>query len=112
MAIEIPRTLIEYVLLGPADDRRQLQDSPVLGDVWIAFAKDPDKPQDLLITPWETEPAGRVAQSISRRLKRLFPADPHVPRTSQERPNVAYLQGVAAANLRFDEMMRVVLPLT
>src|SRR5689334_18648721 len=108
MAIEIPRTLVEYVLLGPADDRRQLQDSPVLGDVWIAFAKQPGAAQDLLITPWETEPAGRVAQSISHRLKGI--PDVRVP--PKEPPNVAYLQGVVAARLHFKELMRVVLPLT
>jgi len=108
MAIEIPRVLVEYVLLGPADDRRQLQDSPVLGDVWIAFAKQPAGAQDLLITPWETEPAGRVAQSISHRLKDI----PEVRVAPKEPPNVAYLQGVVAARLHFRELMRVVLPLT
>jgi hypothetical protein len=27
----ISREIVEYVLLGPADDPRQLQDSPILG---------------------------------------------------------------------------------
>jgi serine protease AprX len=49
MAIEIPRALVEHMLLGPPDDRRQLQDSPILGDVWIAFASRPDQAIDLLI---------------------------------------------------------------
>ena|SRR5438093_12920905 len=35
------RELIESVLLGPTNDRRQLQESPILGDVWIAFAASP-----------------------------------------------------------------------
>jgi serine protease AprX len=108
MAVVIPRSLVEYVLLGPADDRRQLQDSPILGDVWIAFAETPDQPQDLLITPFESEPAGRVAQSISRRLKHI----PDVRIDRKTSPNVAYLQGIAAARLHFSELMRVVLPLT
>jgi hypothetical protein len=108
MAVELPRSLVEYVLLGPMDDRRQLQDSPILGDVWIAFAKEPGKPQDLLITPFESEPAGRVAQSISRRLNRI----PDVRVDKSTAPNVAYLQGIAAARLHFVELMRVVLPLT
>jgi hypothetical protein len=34
------------------DDRRQLQDSPVLGDVWIAYAAKPAVTLDLLITPY------------------------------------------------------------
>jgi hypothetical protein len=33
--------LVEHILLGPIDDRRVLQDSPLLGDVWTAYALDP-----------------------------------------------------------------------
>ena len=40
-ALKVPRSLVEFILLGPEDDRRQLQDSPILGDVWIEYAKDP-----------------------------------------------------------------------
>jgi len=32
-AFPIPGKLVEYILLGPADDQRQMQDSPILGDV-------------------------------------------------------------------------------
>mgnify|MGYP003440469413 CR=1 FL=1 len=41
MAIEIPHALIEYILLGSGDSRRQLQDSPILGDVWVRYAEAP-----------------------------------------------------------------------
>jgi hypothetical protein len=108
MAIEIPRSLVEYILLGPMEDRRQLQDSPILGDVWIAFARSPDQPQDLLITPFEAQPASLVAQSISRRLSRI----PKIRANKQHLHNVAYLQDIAAARLQFSELMRVVVPLT
>jgi hypothetical protein len=43
------RSLVELVLLGPTNDQRQLQDSPILGDVWIAFAAGPAEPMDRLI---------------------------------------------------------------
>jgi hypothetical protein len=66
MAVIIPRTLAEYILLGPTGDRRQLQDSPILGDVWIAFASYPG-PQELLITPHKTKAAGTVAICIDDR---------------------------------------------
>jgi serine protease AprX len=59
MAIEIPRALVEHMLLGPPDDRRQLQDSPILGDVWIAFASRPDQAIDLLITPYKDKTPAR-----------------------------------------------------
>lgn len=103
MAVEIPRALVEYILLGPPDDRRQLQDSPVLGDVWIAFAQGPDQARELLITPFKTATARSVAIAIEGRLNR--PA-------RDEDPNVAFLQGVVAAKLYFHEVLRVVVPMT
>ena len=68
MAIKIPRTLVEFILLGPEDDRRQLQDSPILGDVWIEFAKNPDARLELLITPYKEQAAGIVARNLRRTL--------------------------------------------
>ena len=99
MPISIPRALVEFILLGPTDDRRQLQDSPILGDVWIAFAENPAEPLDLLITPHRTQPAGSVASQIAQRVDR-------------EGTDVAYLQAIVAARLRFEDVLRVVVPMT
>jgi hypothetical protein len=88
MAIEVPRALVEYVLLGPEDDRRQLQDSPILADLWIAYGSAPDRPIDVLITPLRTQVASAVAIAISDRIKR--------PATDDA--NIAYLQGVVAGS--------------
>ena len=103
MAIEIPRRFVEYVLLGPTDDRRQLQDSPILGDVWIEFAKAADQPRDLLITPHKTQGAGPVARAIDDRVGERAPGD---------EANISYLQGVVAARLYFEEVLRIVVPMT
>lgn len=102
MAIAIPRALVEYVLLGPSDDRRQLQDSPILGDLWIAFAREPDRSLDLLITPSKAENASSVARAISDLIKR--PAN--------DDPNIAYLQSIVAARLYFEDVLRVLVPMT
>ena len=101
----IPGTLVDLILLGPADDRRQLQDSPILGDVWLAYAADPAGIQDVLITPHKAATAGMVAREIAARLRRtrLDPA---------QRSHVASLQGVVAARLYIDELLRVIVPLT
>lgn len=99
MPIPIPRTLVEFILLGPTDDRRQLQDSPILGDVWIAFAENPAETLDLLITPHKTLAAGHVAAKIARRIDR-------------DGADVAYLQAIVAARLRFVEVLSVVVPMT
>jgi hypothetical protein len=86
MAISLPRSLVEFILLGPTNDRRQLQDSPILGDVWIAYGNDPDGAVELLITPDREQPAGAVAIAIDKKLKhRVAPT-----------PNIAPLHNIVA----------------
>jgi hypothetical protein len=97
--------LVDLILLGAADDRRQLQDSPVLGDVWLAYATDPAGIQDLLVTPHRSATAAQVARHVSE----------HVKQTRLDkgkRSEVAYLQGIVAARLYVDELLRVIVPLT
>lgn len=101
------RALVELVLLGPTNDRRQLQDSPVLGDVWIAYAMKPSDAIDLLITPHKTQAAGPVAVRIAKQINRL-----NVQRERGQESQIAYLQGLVAARLFFEELLRVVVPLT
>ncbi|MEO8667694.1 MAG: S8 family peptidase [Bauldia sp.] len=115
MAISIPRGLVEYVLLGPTRDRRQLQDSPILADVWIAFAQDPNGPQEVLITPdWK-----QTSASVAVDLDDLIHADREraaakgaPPGGDRKSTNIAHLQGFVAARLYFDELLRVLVPLT
>lgn len=122
------RELVEFILLGPMEDRRQLQDSPILGDVWIEFATSPTRPKDLLISPYTssrvTQGAGPLAYEISKRLEKYRDSSPrrskrsHSKQTITMRPadaeeaHVAYLQGVVAARLFFPEVMRVIVPMT
>jgi len=103
MAFSIPRPLVEFILLGPSDDRRQLQDSPILGDVWIEFGTKPASRVDLLISPYMTKHAGAVAAAIDEGLGYGEDDDP---------ANIAYLQGLVAARLTFDEVLTVVVPKT
>lgn len=102
MPVKLPRDLVEYILLGPAGDRRQLQDSPILVDVWIAFANNPDKAQELLITPHRDQPAGLVATELDERIKR----------SAHDPADIAYLQGIIAARLYFQELLLVIVPMT
>jgi serine protease AprX len=101
------RALVELVLLGPTSDRRQLQDSPILGDVWAAFAAKPAEPMDLLITPYKSRPAGPVAVLIANRIREL-----ELHREKGQEAQVAYLQGLVAARLFFREILRVIVPMT
>jgi hypothetical protein len=114
MAIAIPRPLIDYILLGPTGDRRQLQDSPILGDVWLKFGDRPGEPHELLITPFKTRTAGDVAIEIDRLIDNDRKNHPWPTKEGRktETTDIAYLQGLIAARLYFDELLRVVVPIT
>src|ERR1044072_4358340 len=97
--------LIEFIL-GPLNDL-QLQNSPVLGDVWVAYAVKPSDAIDLLITPHMTAPAGPVAMVIADRVRAL-----KLKRVKSEESKIAYLQGLVAAKLFFEELLRIIVPMT
>ena len=120
MAFQIDRKIVDFILLGPEDDRRQLQDSPILGDVWIEFAKQPGAQLDLLITPYKATPASKVATLLSERLgdsekpKKVGKSGKRVKGVAapETNANVAYLQGIVAAKLSFEKVLRYVVPMT
>lgn len=105
MSIQIPSPLIEFILLGPLDDRRQLQDSPILGDVWVEFGKQPDERLELLIAPYKGQHAGEVAAIIE---EELYPDR----KSAEDEAHIAFLQGFIAARLTFREVMLHVVPKT
>ena len=115
MSIErfpIPPDLVEHILLGPTDDRRVLQDSPVLGDVWLAYAADPGGRADLLITPHREVTPGKVAARITRGKQAM---DKRLKKKKRPVPpglKIAFLQGIVAAELTFEEMLVILVPLT
>ena len=104
MGVKIPRLLVEFILLGPEDDRRQLQDSPILADVWVEFARQPKTRLELLITPHKEKAAAETAHALNERVR----GGPE----AEDRPNIAYLEGIVAASLTFEEVIRFVLPMT
>ena len=113
----IPAELVEHILLGPAGDRRVLQDSPLLGDVWAAYALDPGNVQDVLITPHRSATAAGVASIIPEGLRlraaeRARETDPTPASRYKVRPKIAYLQGLVGARLYFDEVLCIFVPLT
>ena len=109
------RELVDLILLGPTGDRRQLQDSPLLGDVWLAFARDPKRRMDLLITPYHDHAAGPVAMALANALRQLAQSQQMTQRalaTYLQDISVAYLQGLVAARLSFEELLTIVGPRT
>jgi hypothetical protein len=104
LGLPIPHKLVELILLGHAEDGRQLQDSPLLGDVWLAYADDPAKSHDLLITPHMECTAGQVAKHLRSSLNANSGRGVHAA------AEIAYLHGIVVAKLNFEDVLRVVVP--
>ena len=112
-----PRDIFENLVYRSVDRRRFTQRSPVMPDVWIRFGMEPGRSHDLLIIPsWEFTPR-ELARTVKQRLRddREFRAGKRArfrASSEGERPRVAANQAIVVANLRFDEVVRVVLPLS
>ena len=111
MPLSIPRSLVEYLLLGTTRDRRHLQDSPILLDVWSAFGEKPEAAHEVLIKPdWHQTTHG-VAADLDKKLDDYRQALGES--AAQWQPaDIAYLEDVIAARLHFDELLHVVVPMT
>jgi hypothetical protein len=99
MAVKLARRLVEGLIFGAPTARRFTQDSPILPDVWIGYAERPGERLDLLITPRWGVNAGELAEQLRGRVGRA-PA------------GIAHLQGNVVARLDFEQLVRVVVPLT
>lgn len=106
--VAIPSSLVEFILLGPTDDRRQLQDSPILGDVWVWYGNNPGKAADLLISPHRDQHAGDVASTLALAIVPDLAKLPDL----ESGPDIAFLQGLIAARLTFRQVAELVVPRT
>ena len=83
--------------------QRFTQDTPILVDVWVAFAEHPGARQELLLTPHRETNVQTLAREIQARL-----ADDD-PESSS---GVIYNQSHVLARVTLRELIRVVLPLS
>jgi hypothetical protein len=95
--------VVTRLIYGYHDRQRFTQDTPILLEVWHAFAARPDARHDLLITPFEDK-------SVLRLMQRLLDVE-NINKAGSE-ARLAPLQNFLAAKLTFDELVRHVLPLT
>ncbi|MES2055175.1 MAG: S8 family peptidase [Pseudomonadota bacterium] len=102
MAI-ITEDLVRAILLGGRGGPRLLNESAVQIDVWARFAQIGSGTVDLLLTPMETTPAARVAQTLYRALAELPAVAPR---------DIAPLEGAVAARVSLDDFIGQILPLT
>jgi serine protease AprX len=102
MPVRLSAAVVDSLLLGPENRRRQLQDFPVLGDVWARFADRPGEIHDLLILPTRERPTGEVVSLIS---------GDHGGEADKG-CSVAYLQDLVVASFGLDHLYRVLIPAT
>lgn len=125
----IPAYVIEYFLLGKTRRdalERYTQDGGVVSDVWLAFGEDRTKPLRVLVAPSQgvsAVVAGSALHSGILAYRRTLPKA-LVPKTKSKGkakpqavakralPGVSPLENFVAVTLHFDELLRVVLPLT
>jgi serine protease AprX len=98
---KVVRKACERVMFGLGHARRFTQDSPILPDVWMKFAEDLDASCELLLTPFGESRPGELAALIAQRLGDV----------SADR-ELIYNQSTVLAKLTFEELVRIVLPVT
>ncbi|HYO11690.1 MAG TPA: S8 family peptidase [Thermoanaerobaculia bacterium] len=127
---KLDRAIMEQLMFGTGRVRRFTQDTPVLPDVWLEYAKgpedeetrltrptdrqDPFPPVKLLLTPYREAHTGEVRRVLRDRLEKdretaEWKAFGHAPRPL---PRVVYNQSTVAATLYFEDLVRSVLPMT
>lgn len=134
--MELSPRFVERLIFGLGAERRRTQDSPVLPDVWAFYATPSLEPRrqlevaargdaavgrdagnvplELLLTPHRLAGPARLAAELRRRLE-LIRADPALRPDGFARPSparIAYTQSYVVANLYFDDVVRILLPLT
>lgn len=115
----LSRELIERVLFGAdGTGQRFTQDGPVLPEVWVAYAESPQRRIPLLLTPHREIPAGMVARELLGGFVSPGEGSADVDRSQTRLPGaatearVAYIDQLVAANLAYEELLTIALPLT
>jgi hypothetical protein len=96
MARSLDARVIDVLILGQGERRRQLQDFPILGDVFASMAAAPGAMHDLLISPYHGTSAGRVASFVIEHSRNS--------RAAKEARRVSYLEDLVVARLSVEDI--------
>src|ERR1043165_2278530 len=108
MAAVMDRQFVEKLMFGTGRVRRFTQDSPVLPDVWLAYAGVMEEEHlmrsrrgqlELLLTPYRDAQPGKVRKVLKERIH-------------DKSARVIYNQSTVMCDLTFEELVRCVLPIT
>lgn len=110
--VSIHQDLLLHILYGSPDGRRFTQDTPVLPEVWLQFARDIGKPVSGLIVPRYNHQAHHVAEELHQRIKSFRASRKSIVVEDRNGANIADMPGLICLKCHFDEVVNVVLPLT
>jgi len=110
----IERRVLEDLIFSRAPMRRYTQDCPILPDVWFEYGRNPQSRVDLLLTPHRAASPGQVATAIQDRLSQERAGPSWIARHNGEpsATQLVYSQSTVAGWFWFDELVRVILPLS
>ena len=128
-SLYLERWLVEQLMFGSGRVRRFTQDSPVLPDVWLEYALDPedfvnrlthrdtDDPHarvNLLLAPYRDVSPGHLAEVLRRRIEEKRSPELWNPFRHPElkAARIIYNQSSVAATLYFEDLVRTVIPMT
>ncbi|MHC1788675.1 S8 family peptidase [Solidesulfovibrio sp.] len=98
------QALVRKVVLRTFGQERHTQDSPVLPDVWIAYAAaTPDKRVDVILTPRTGSQPGLIAKFLRERISENDP---------DGEARIAAIRNAVSAKLTFEELLTRVIPMT
>jgi serine protease AprX len=110
----IERSVLEDLIFSRAPMRRYTQDCPILPDVWFEYGRNPLAQVDLLLTPRRGITPGQAATAIQSRLGQERGSPSWAARHNDESSatQLVYSQSTVAGLFWFDELVRVILPLS
>jgi serine protease AprX len=120
--VKIPSQIVEYFLLGRTRQgaiERFMLDGGIVTDVWLRFAEDISKPVRLLLAPCDGTTTIDMAHQLHRAIRDYRrqgcpgPEFKTIVKARKREPTaISPLSNYATATIYFDELIRVVLPLT
>lgn len=106
--VTISQNLLMHILYGSPDGQRFTQDTPILPEVWLHFARETEQPIHGLIVPRNDHQAHHVAGELHERIQG-FRGNTASRRDGAQ---ISDMPGLIALNCHFDEVVNVILPLT
>lgn len=109
---EVSEAALRQLIFKTFGHQRFTQDSPILPEVWLSYARQPDSRQDLILTPTTGHNPGSVALELQRLLTRYHRRAEFRHSPLQRNTRIAYSRSSVVAQVTFDELMCVLVPMT